>query len=132
PPKDKPVDASVKISSVKVSHPLRRDFTPYQDYLGRLEAIRTVEVRASVSGRLEKIDFKPGAEVKKGDVLFEVDSTAYRLALDKAEADLASAEANRNRSDPQLQRARRLKQNNSIGSEDYDQIGAESRAVTGT
>jgi RND family efflux transporter MFP subunit len=86
-------------------------------------------VHASVTGRLDKISFKPGAEVKKGDMLFEVDPIAYRVALDKAEADLESAGVDKKHRDAQLARAHRLKENGSIGSEDYDQITADAAAA---
>ena len=58
-----------------------------------MEALRAVEVRPAVSSFVQKVCFKAGAEVKKGDVLFELDSRVSQLALDKAEAELAQAEA---------------------------------------
>jgi RND family efflux transporter MFP subunit len=122
--REQPPD-NVGVKSVKVSKPQRREYVPHSDYIGRLEALRTVEVHASVTGRLDKINFKPGAEVKKGDVLFEIDPRAYRAALDKAEADLESAAADRKHRDAQLQRAQRLK----VGSEDFDQITADAAAA---
>ena len=83
-----------------------------------------MEVRASVGGRLEKIDFKSGAEIKKGDVLFEIDPAAYCLSLDKARAELDVAEAQKKFSEAELTRALRLKEKGSIGQQDYDQIVA--------
>jgi multidrug efflux system membrane fusion protein len=126
--KEPPPD-NIGVKSVKVSKPQRREYVPHIDYMGRLEALRTVEVRASVGGRLEKIDFRPGAEVKKGDVLFEVDSAAYRLALDKAEADVASADANRKRSDAEIRRARRQMENRLLDQDSYDQVVADAAAT---
>jgi RND family efflux transporter MFP subunit len=122
-----PDDTGVK--SVKVSKPQRREYVPHNDYIGRLEALRTVEVRASVDGRLEKINFKPGAEVKKGDVMFEVDPSTHRVALDKAEASLESAGVDKKFRNGQLQRARQQMQNRAIGQEAYEQIMAEVAAA---
>jgi multidrug efflux pump subunit AcrA (membrane-fusion protein) len=84
---------------VTVGRPVRCEAAPYQDYTGRLEARRVVEVRHAVSGFVRKICFKAGAEVKKGDVLFELDSRASQLALDKAVAEWALAEAKKKQSD---------------------------------
>jgi multidrug efflux pump subunit AcrA (membrane-fusion protein) len=92
---------------VTVRQPLRRKLAPYEDFAGRLEALHAVEVRARASGRLQKVFFKAGTEVKKGDLLFEIDPTVYRVMLDKAEANLALAEAQKKRSDAELQRGRR-------------------------
>jgi multidrug efflux system membrane fusion protein len=113
---------------VKVMQPVRREFTPYEDFEGRLEALQTVEVRARVSGQLEKISFKAGAEVKKGDVLFEIDSNVYRLAVDKAEAELSAADARRKLSEADFTRARKLQEAERIAQGEYDQI--KSQAAT--
>jgi len=122
--KEQPPD-NVGVKSVKVSKPQRREYVPHNDYIGRLEALRTVEVRASVGGRLEKINFKPGAEVKRGDVLFEVDPAACRVAVEKAEASLESADVDKKFRNSQLSRARQQMQNRAIGQEAYEQIMAD-------
>ncbi|HEV3080684.1 MAG TPA: efflux RND transporter periplasmic adaptor subunit [Gemmataceae bacterium] len=124
-PVEQPPD-NVGVKSVKVSKPQRREYVPHNDYMGRLEALRTVEVRASVGGRLEKINFKPGRKVKKWDVLFEVDPAPYRVALDKAEAAFESAEADKGHRNAQLQRARQRTANMSISPEDYEQLAADA------
>src|SRR5215467_3161442 len=56
---------------VTVSRPVERDVTDYADFTGRTAAVDSVEVRARVWGYLDKVNFKEGALVKKGDVLFE-------------------------------------------------------------
>ena len=63
---------------VTVSHPVERDVTDYADFTGRTAAVDSVEVRAHVWGYLDKVNFKEGALVKKGDVLFEIDPRPYR------------------------------------------------------
>jgi RND family efflux transporter MFP subunit len=124
--RDKPV---AKIPHpVTVSRPVRREAAPYQDFPGRLEADRAAEVRPAVSGFMQNVCFKAGAEVQKGDVLFELDSRVAQLALDKAEAQLALAVAKKKQSDADVDRVRKLKAGNSASIEDFD--NAMERAAT--
>ena len=75
--------------------------TDYVDFTGRTNAVESVDIRARVSGYLVEMPFKEGAEVKKGDLLFEVDPRPYQAQFDQAEgqvnlykAQLALAKAN--------------------------------------
>ncbi|MFZ4552819.1 MAG: efflux RND transporter periplasmic adaptor subunit [Aquabacterium sp.] len=61
---------------------------------GRLEAVRTAQVRARVAGILQKRLFTEGADVKAGQPLFQIDPATYQAALDSAVAAQAKAEAN--------------------------------------
>jgi RND family efflux transporter MFP subunit len=72
--------------AVPVSQPVEREVTDYVDFTGRTDAIEAVDVRPRVSGYLVKMPFKEGAEVKKGDLLFEVDPRPYQAQLDQAKA----------------------------------------------
>lgn len=114
---------------VTVSRPVRREAAPYQDYTGRLEARRTVEVRPAVSGFVLKVCFKAGAEVKKGDVLFELDSRAAQLTVDKAEAELELAEAKKKEIDIDRQNARVLLQQKVASSQEFDKVTARAVAA---
>ena len=87
--------------AIPVSHPVARSVADYVDFTGRTNAIESVDVRARVSGYLVKMPFKEGAEVKKGQLLFEVDPRPYQAQYDQAEgqvnlykAQLALAKAN--------------------------------------
>lgn len=108
--------------TVTVSRPMQREAAPYQDYTGRLEARRTVEVRPAVSGFVRKVCFKAGAEVKKGDVLFELDSQAAQLTVDKAAAELEIAEAKKKQNDIDLGNARNLRKQAVVSPEEVDKI----------
>src|SRR5437667_4577106 len=81
--------------------------------VGTAEAYSTVEVKSQVAGPLLKVTFAEGANVNRGDLLFEIDSRPFREALRQAEAALAKdesqlrvAEANFARSQAQLKNAR--------------------------
>src|SRR5271166_3309889 len=74
---------------VTVSRPVERDVTDYADFTSRTAAVDSVEVRAHVWGYLDKVNFKEGALVKKGDVLFELDARPYQALLNQARAKVA-------------------------------------------
>ena len=74
---------------VTVSYPVERDVTDYKDFTSRTAAVDTVDVRAHVWGYLERVNFKEGALVKKGDVLFEIDPRLYPADLDRATGTVA-------------------------------------------
>ena len=80
---------------VKIAQPLAQDVTEWDEYTGRIEAVSSVDVRARVSGYLEKVNFKAGAKVKKGDLLFQIDPKPFSAQLQYAEAELERAKAKR-------------------------------------
>ena len=61
-----------------VSQPVQRDVTDYIDYTGRTDAVNSVDIRPRVTGYLVKMPFKEGSDVKKDDLLFEVDPRPTR------------------------------------------------------
>src|ERR1700722_13024927 len=79
--------------TVTVSRPVERDVTDYADFTARIAAVDAVEVKAHVWGYLDKVNFKEGARVKKGDVLFEIDPRPYQALLDQAKGKVAQDEA---------------------------------------
>src|ERR1700761_7020038 len=107
---------------VTVSRPVERDVTDHADFTGRTAAVDSVEVRARVWGYLDKVNFKEGALVKEGDVLFEIDPRIYRAAFNQAEGNLASMQARVERLEADFTRARRLLSRGAIGREEYDRI----------
>src|SRR5438445_10256108 len=66
---------------VVVTTPVRNEVTDYQDFTGRLDALKTVDVRARVSGYVQTAPFKEGDEVREGDLLFQIDSRTYQADL---------------------------------------------------
>ena len=119
-----------KPTPVQVSYPVEREVTDYSDHTGRTAAVDSVELRARVWGYLDKVNFKEGMLVKKGDVLFEIDPRNYKAALEQAEGNLASAEAKAQRLEWDLKRAQTLVSSRSISREEYDKVfGDRSEAV---
>src|ERR1700758_3584980 len=78
---------------VTVSRPVEQYVTDYANFTARIAAVDSVEVRAHVWGYLDKVNFKEGALVQKGDVLFELDPRPYEAVLNQATAKVAQDEA---------------------------------------
>ncbi len=106
---------------VTVAKPVVKDVVEHDDFTGRYEATDYVEVRARVSGYLEKVDFTDGAIVNKGDLLFVIDRRPYKAALDQAEASVVSAQARFNFSENDLERAESLRKSGNISEQTVDQ-----------
>jgi multidrug efflux system membrane fusion protein len=105
---------------VKIAQPLAQDVTEWDEYTGRIEAISSVDVRARVSGYLEKVNFKAGEKVKKGDLLFLIDPKPFSAQLNYAEAELERAKAKRELAKNDLERAERLFRAKAISEEEHD------------
>ena len=89
-----------------------------------------VEVRARVTGYLDKVLFEDGSEVKEGDVLFKIDPRPYEAALAAAEASVVQSEAHQRRLQFDHRRASNLFQRGAISREEVDRIqGDYSEAV---
>jgi len=106
--------------SVSVSNPLISDVPVWNEYVGRFRATDRVEVRARVSGYLEEIKFKDGQVVDEGDVLFVIDQDPFKVALDRAEADLLSAETRLELAEKEFDRVEGLRETGAVSQEQYD------------
>ncbi|HEY1770583.1 MAG TPA: efflux RND transporter periplasmic adaptor subunit [Chthoniobacterales bacterium] len=99
--------------TVAVAKVTSADVPLYLDEIGTCAASESVQVQAQVSGQIVSRDFKDGADVKKGDLLFTIDPRPYQAVLDSAKADLILAQAN-------LKRQEELKSKAVIAPEDLD------------
>jgi RND family efflux transporter MFP subunit len=106
--------------TVSVVQPIARDVVEWDEYIGRLESPESVEVRARVSGYLDKMHFKEGKEVKKGDLLFTIDRRPYQAEFDHADAEHERAGNQAELAKNDAERAKRLIATKAISEEDYD------------
>lgn len=97
-----------------------------RDLPGRTSAYRVAEVRARVSGIVQKRLFQEGSEVKEGQALFQIDPAPYQAALDSARAQLARAEASAVSTKLQAERYKELLSANAISKQEYDNANASS------
>ncbi|MGR8935845.1 MAG: efflux RND transporter periplasmic adaptor subunit [Gammaproteobacteria bacterium] len=105
---------------VKIALPVSEQVTVWDEYTGRIEAVEAVEIRARVSGYLEKVNFSAGAKVKKGDLLFVIDPKPFKAQLEFAEAELEQARAKQALAKNDLLRAESLYKAKAISAEEYD------------
>jgi RND family efflux transporter MFP subunit len=117
---------------VSVSLPVIKEVTDYEDFPGRVEAKHAVEIRARVTGYLEKFHFKEGAEVKKNDLLFEIDDRPYKAELARAEGAITQGEGRLKRLEADLRRATDLVAKKSIATEEFDRINGDLKEAEGT
>src|SRR5579871_6054695 len=87
---------------------------------GRIEAIRTTEVRARVPGILLKEAYREGSDVKAGDILFQIDPAPFQAAYDSAQAAVAKAEANLKQWQAQVERYQVLVDIHAVSKQEYD------------
>jgi RND family efflux transporter MFP subunit len=106
--------------AVTVRPPAQREVTDWDEYPGRMEAAEMVDVQARVSGYLQSILFKDGAEVRKGDLLFVIDPRPYQAELDRAAADLQQAQTHEALMSNDVARADRMLASKAISEEEAD------------
>ncbi len=94
---------------------------------GRLEAVRSSEIRARVAGIVKQRVFREGSDVKAGEVLFRIDPAPFKAAYDSATAAVARAEAVRDQTRAQAERAEALIGKKMISHQDYDLAVANAK-----
>jgi RND family efflux transporter MFP subunit len=114
---------------VTVARPVAKTVTEQDEYVGRFVAVDSVEIRARVSGHLEKVHFTDGQLVKQGDLLFTIDRRPYQAELAQARANLAQAKANLAFAVTDLARGKDLVTRNVISQQTFDQR-TQAKAVS--
>ena len=109
-------------AEVFVALPVSQDVTEHEEFTGQLLSPETVEVRARVSGYLQKAPFKEGEIVAKDAPLFEIDPRPYQAEVDRSAATMLQLEAREKRLQRQEDRAADLLKKGSMALEDFDQI----------
>src|SRR5687768_2947615 len=90
---------------VVVTTPIKKQIVEWDEYVGRLDPVEFVEVRARVSGYLKSIHFEEGQIVKKDDLLCVIDPRPFVAELNRAKAELQQAKARVTQSNAQLAQA---------------------------
>ncbi len=103
--------------------------TPFEEFGGRAISSETIELRARVTGYLKKVNFVDGAEVKAGDVLFEIEDATYVAEYAQADATVKQRDADVKRLQTQLERLQRLKQMEATTQQEIDRLTFEVDAA---
>ncbi|PTX99854.1 efflux transporter periplasmic adaptor subunit [Verrucomicrobia bacterium LW23] len=106
--------------TVTITKPIEREVTDTQEFTGTITARDTVQIRARVSGYMDKVAYKEGQEVKAGDLLFVIDQRPFKADLDKAKAQLAEAESKEKLAKVDFDRAQELFKQNVISAQEFD------------
>jgi membrane fusion protein (multidrug efflux system) len=122
PPSGPPPAAEVGVVTVAL-----RTLDVPTDLPGRVEALRVAQVRARVTGIVEKRLFVEGSDVRQGQALFQIDPAPYKAAIDSARAALAKAQANEQQATGLLNRYKPLREANAISQQDF--VNATSSAA---
>jgi membrane fusion protein, multidrug efflux system len=106
--------------AVTVAAVLERDITEWDEFSGRLEAVNEVEIRPRVSGYIKRALFPEGKEVRRGEILFEIDARPYEADLARAQAQLEQARTGAELAAREVARAEKLVNVQAISREEFD------------
>ena len=123
PPKGVPVTIG---SAVQKSIPIQ------VRAIGTVEAYSTVSVKTMVGGQIMKVGFSEGQDVRKGDLLFEIDPAPYEAALKMAEAARARDIALKENAEKEVRRYASLVEKNLVPRQQYDQFASSAAALEAT
>ena len=124
-------NAQMPPPAVSAAPVLVKQISQWDDFSGRVEAVESVDLRPRVSGYIDRVNYTEGQEVRKGDVLFTIDSRSYRAELARANADLARARSQADLGRSEAARAKKLSDLQAISTESYEQrrsAAAEAQA----
>lgn len=107
----------------------QRDMPVQVQAIGSVEAYSMVAVKTQITGQLTRVNFREGQDVKKGDLLFELDKRPFEADLKKQEANLARDIAQAELAHVQVKRYAALLNEGVIAKEQYDQIQSNADAL---
>jgi RND family efflux transporter MFP subunit len=120
--------------AVTVTYPITDVVSEYEDFTGQTMALFSVDIRARVTGYLDKVLFEDGIEVEKGTPLFEIDARPYKADYDRTEATVVQSEAHLKRLDADYHRVANLFARGNASREEFDRVAgdrAEAEASVG-
>jgi membrane fusion protein (multidrug efflux system) len=124
-----PQAAAIPVGVVTAS---RKPVTKSYDFVGRVEAVQRVEVKARITGFLEGVLFKEGDMIKEGAPLYSIEKGLFQAAVEQAEGQLAKSKAAKVLTEVQLQRAEELLAKNAGTAVARDQALANDQSAQGS
>jgi multidrug efflux system membrane fusion protein len=121
--------AAMPPAEIAVAYPIQRNIIEYDEFTGRFEPSRAVEIRPRVSGQLQAIHFRDGDYVRAGQPLFTIDPRPFAAALAEAQARSAAARTAAALAQAELARAVRLIPDEAVSREEVDNLRAAARSA---
>jgi multidrug efflux system membrane fusion protein len=106
---------------VTVAQPIKRTVTDWDEFTGRFDAVEEVQIRARVGGFVTNVEFRDGAFVKAGDLLYIIDPRPFEAVAEQAEGQLADARAKAELAKRELDRALTLIKTQDVADSTVDQ-----------
>lgn len=114
---------------VKIATAVKKDAPVYVDAFGNLESPNSVDIKSQVTGKIERVHFKEGDAVKRGDLLFTIDKSECEADVRQAEAQLAADRADLHLKEAILKRNTGLVASKLISQQDFDQYQTDVEAA---
>ena len=118
---DKPAPQAAAPLPVTVAQPVKRTVTDWDEFTGRFEAVEEVQVRARVGGFVTSVEFKDGAFVSTGDLLYVIDPRPFEAVAEQANGQLSDARAKAELGKRELDRALTLNRTEAVADSIVDQ-----------
>ena len=118
---DKPPQQAASPPPVTVAQPTKRTVTDWDEFTGRFDAVEEVQVRARVGGFVTNVEFRDGAFVNTGDLLYVIDSRPFEAVAEQADGQLSDARAKAELAKRELDRALTLNQTQAVSDSIVDQ-----------
>ena len=114
---------------VVVANVTQRDMPVQVTAIGNVQAYSTVTVKTLVAGEIQRVNFREGQDVKKGDMLFSIDPRPFQVALHQAEANLARDQAQAQYAKAEASRYTQLQKAGIVSQIQYEQFTSNSQAL---
>jgi len=116
-----PPPAAAGAPPVTVAQPTKRTVTDWDEFTGRFEAVEEVQIRARVGGFVTSVEFRDGAFVNTGDLLYVIDSRPFEAVAEQADGQLADARAKVELAKRELDRGLTLVETSAVSEQVVDQ-----------
>jgi multidrug efflux system membrane fusion protein len=113
--------AQPQATPVSVATVVQSDVSAWDEFSGRLEAVERVDIRSRVAGTIQSVHFREGALVKKGDLLLTIDPAPYAADVERADAQVAAAQARVTQAKGEQERSQRLWSEQAISKREFDE-----------
>ena len=113
--------AQPQATPVSVATVVQSEVSAWDEFSGRLEAVERVDVRSRVAGTIQSVHFREGALVKKGDLLLTIDPAPYAAEVERADAQVAAAQARVTQAKGEQERSQRLWSEQAISKREFDE-----------